>query len=140
MVSDLAVGPRSKFHFVSSFNAREVVPMLRGPHVTHTFLSKSTRPNAAEPRLARDRYIIELIRTCQATVVPSPSALDPADRTAQTIWTGPAARKSLYQSRRNEHTAPYEPGSDHGLDGGVVHALRTLHAQPANKQSSKGVV
>ena len=119
MVSDLAVGPRSKSHFISSVNAREVAPVLRGPHVTHAFLSKSTRPNAAEPRLARDRYTIELIRSCQATGATSPSALDPADRTAPIIWTGPAARKSLHQLPRNEHTAPCEPDSGQGLEGAL---------------------
>ena len=62
----LSAGLRSESHFVSSFIAREVAPVLRGPHVTHAFLSKSTRPNAARPRLARDRNSNQLSRTCQA--------------------------------------------------------------------------
>ncbi len=114
MVSDLAVGPRSKFHFVSSVNAREVVPVLRGPHVTHTFLSKSTRRNAAEPRLARDRNSTDSIRTCQATVSTTRQTFDPAVRTAPTISTPQVTRKPCRTAGRKRTAAPRLPRDEHG--------------------------
>ena len=109
MVPDLAVGPRSESHFVSSVNAREVVPALRGPHATHAFLSKSTRPNAARPRLARDRHNNQLIHYCQATAEIAPGAPDPVFWTAPRISSASEKRKPVCRFHRNVYEDPSDP-------------------------------